>query len=343
MTTAARSRCWSPSCWPVGILSGLLAIVVDLGRVYAERRVVQNAADAGALAMAEYCAEGDARCVGDEGATWLNDLAGANSPDAASAVTEVCGTGALGTCTPTTATWKDCQPVAEGYANYARVRTSTKTASGDLFFPAIFAGMMDESGSNELAVAACAQAAWGPAGWATVPLPFLLPICPGYPGDGPIVIEDFDPNDPNQTCTLNGVTYDLITKGMAFADYDGPKKDCTTPVKVGLSPPDIPVETSLEQLCGKDLEPVLKEIIEAGQPVILPVIGGHPKAGQGRVRVPGHLLQELHPARLQPEEQERRDRASGAGLSQGMEQHGLRQEREALVPVRQRRRRCHPW
>ncbi len=266
-----------------GVLSGLLAVVVDMGRVYTERRVVQNAADADALALAQHCAKSDTRCNGSTTAAWLTSLSASNSPDGATSVSIVCGKNSkLGTCPPTTTAWNDCQPIDSTFANWVRVRTRTQSVGGDLFFPAIFAGLLDGS-DRQLAVAACAQAAWGPAGSAEVPLPFILPICPGYPGDGPIVIQDFDTNDPNQTCVLNGVTYPLVTKGMAFADFPDSNKICGIPVNVSIGDV-IPVETSLAQVCGnnKDIEATMDSIIATGRPVILPVVGAHDKAGQGQ-------------------------------------------------------------
>lgn len=266
-----------------GVLSGLLAIVVDMGRVYTERRVVLNAADAGALALAQHCAKGDSRCNGDTTAAWLTSLSGANSPDGATSVSLICGASSkLGTCPPTTTKWNDCQPVDSTFTNWVRVRTRTQSAGGDLFFPAIFAGLLDGS-NKELAVSGCSQAAWGPPATAEVPLPFMLPICPGVPGGSAIVIEDFDPNDPNQDCTLGGSTYSQVTKGMAFADFPGANKVCGVPVNVSIGDV-IPVETSLAQVCGnnKEIEATLDALIASGHPVILPVVGAHAPAGQGQ-------------------------------------------------------------
>ena len=45
-----------------GVIVGLLAMVIDGGRLYTERRLVQNGADAAALAVARACALGDPAC-----------------------------------------------------------------------------------------------------------------------------------------------------------------------------------------------------------------------------------------------------------------------------------------
>ena len=86
-TTAARYSCGSPSCWPS--CSASAPSCIDVGALYAERRQLQNGADAAALAVAEDCAEGD--CL-DEMAT-AKTYADSNAKDDAANVDEVCGSG----------------------------------------------------------------------------------------------------------------------------------------------------------------------------------------------------------------------------------------------------------
>lgn len=264
------------------VLTGLLAIVVDLGRLYAERRVVQNSADAAALTLARNCGLTDPQCATRSAAqTRALSLAAANSPDGVSAVTEVCGSGVLGPCTAPGTDWMECGALTPQQAlGYARVRTQTQAGSGDRFLLPFFAGAVGGTGTNQMTTVACAQAIWGPPSTSTVLMPFLLPACPGAPGGSAVVIEDFDPNSPDQSCTVNGVTYNPITKGMAFAAFPGASKDCTTPVSVAVGDV-IRVETSLQQLCGSGISAVLNSYIASKTALTLPVVGAHANNGQG--------------------------------------------------------------
>lgn len=262
-----------------GVLTGLLALVVDLGRLHAERRVVQNSADAGALALARNCGMAHTECASTAAArTQAISLASSNSPDAVTAVTEVCGTGVLGSCGALSTSWTDCQPLPSGFApSYVRVHTRTQTSSGDQFLLPFFAG----ASGGQMVRNGCAQASWGPPKSGLVPIPFLLPVCPGAtPSTTAVLIEDFDPNDPDQSCTVQGITYNPVTKGMAFANFPGASKDCTTPFSVNVGDV-IPVETSLQQVCGKDMSPVLNSYIANKTPLLLPVVGTHTRNGQG--------------------------------------------------------------
>lgn len=71
------------------VLVGSGALVVDLGALYAERRQLQNGADAAALAVAMECAKGS---CGTPSAT-ARTYAEANAKDSAAAVDGVCGKG----------------------------------------------------------------------------------------------------------------------------------------------------------------------------------------------------------------------------------------------------------
>lgn len=270
-----------------GVLTGLLAITVDVGRVYAERRIVQNGADSASLALAQKCAEADPNVTGetcDAEASALveaQNRADANAPDGATSVTEVCGTTPLAGCVPREVTWTECKTVdGATYKHYVRVHTQTKEANGDTFLVPYFAHLLS-GGSDAVPVAACSQTAWGPAKSATINLAILLPVCPGVPGDDtPRVIEDFDPNNPDDpNCSVDGVAYPGVTKGFAFGQLPGQAKECTDPVEVSVGDV-IPVETSVAQWCGNKLEDTLGTLL--GQKLIVPVVGAHAKTGQGQ-------------------------------------------------------------
>lgn len=269
----------------VGMLSGLLAMVADVGQVYAERRVVQNGADASSLAVAQKSAALPAGAIPAAQAQALADqLADANAPDAATSVTSVCGTDGLGSCAVLSTAWTDCQPPSATVEHYARVRTATEQPDGSTFLAPLFAGLM-QSEDDDVRVGACAQAAWGPASSAPITFPMLLPVCPGTADGTPVWIADFDPSDPDFTpgdnCVLDGESFTGVTKGFAFGYFEGVPKNCVDPVEIAVGD-EIPVETSVTQWCGTRVESILDPLITAGEPVLVPVVGAHANQGQGQ-------------------------------------------------------------
>src|SRR6187401_1591057 len=71
------------------VLLGAGAIVIDIGALYAEKRQLQNGADAAALAVAQDCANGS--CSGY--AARADTYADLNANDGAANVALVCGVG----------------------------------------------------------------------------------------------------------------------------------------------------------------------------------------------------------------------------------------------------------
>lgn len=268
-----------------GVLTGMLAVVVDLGRLYAERRVVQNSADAAALAVAQHCAKAsaDPACASLSSARAVAvSLANGNAPDGMTDVTEVCGgTSPLAGCQPSTIGWSNCLD-SVGTTKFARVRTRTMDGPGDYLMPAIFAGLTSPSGKPELRAGACAQAAWGSASSAMVVLPFVLPACPSVAFGQPVVIEDFDPANPSTSCTASdGTVLSSVTKGFAFADLPSANMQCTVPVSIAVGDV-LPVQTSLTQLCGPNISTTLDPYIASGTSLVFPVVGSHGQTGQGQ-------------------------------------------------------------
>lgn len=158
------------------VLLGVGAVVIDVGALYVERRELQNGADAGALAVAKDCAEGD---CGRESDT-ADDLADDNANDDQANVDRVCGEGPgldrLGCAEPTG---------IENASGWVRVETSTfnpgntenETQVGFLLAPFIGAASGDTVRAN-------ATAAWGPvASMETVPL--AISTCALTDGGGP--------------------------------------------------------------------------------------------------------------------------------------------------------------
>lgn len=270
----------------VGVISGLLAMVADVGQLYAERRVVQNGADAGALGVAQRSAEQASGAVSaSEAQALAGGLADANAPDGVTTVTEVCGSDDLGGCLALSDAWIDCQPVPADRDHYVRVRTATALPDGGTFLTPLFAGLLDQGSGVEARAGACAQAVWGPASRAAITFPMLLPVCPGTPEGNPVWVADFDPSDPtfssSDPCTVDGTSFAGVTKGFAFGEFVGVPRTCTDPVDVRLGDI-IPVETSVTQWCGTKVERALDPLISAGLPILVPVVGAHMNQGQGQ-------------------------------------------------------------
>jgi Flp pilus assembly protein TadG len=141
------------------VLLGMGALVVDVGQLYAERRELQNGADAAALAVAQDCAGGDCR---DE-TTTARTYADENAHDGKAAVDEVCGSGpGLTSCATPTAN----VPASDW------VKVTTVTPNDDKV-DFVFAPIL---GHDAGTVDAAAVAAWGAVGRATT-LPLTFSEC----------------------------------------------------------------------------------------------------------------------------------------------------------------------
>jgi Flp pilus assembly protein TadG len=140
-----------------GVLTGMGALVVDVGQVFQERGELQNGADAAALGVAKSCALGS--CTPSVAAQ-LADANASSLTGGTAAVNLVCGSGALGPCPASTGSITDCPPPPAG-TNFVDVYTSTSDA-GSTLLPPIFADtLVGNSGSQGTSVGACAQAEWG--------------------------------------------------------------------------------------------------------------------------------------------------------------------------------------
>jgi len=140
-----------------GVLTGMCALVIDVGQIYQERAELQNGADAAALAVAKSCALG--ACT--------PGVAGQLADGNASALTGgregvalVCGSGSLGSCPTSTGSITDCPPPPAG-TNFVDVYTQTQTASGSLLPPVFATTLLGNSSYQGTTVHACAQAEWG--------------------------------------------------------------------------------------------------------------------------------------------------------------------------------------
>jgi Flp pilus assembly protein TadG len=162
-----------------GVLTGMGALVVDVGLLYAEREQLQSGADAGATAVAAVCAQRPAECTeSDMGTLAEAGYADANSPDGL-ADAEVCGQGLpLGACTPGVGNLTDCLALPSSVpagAPYVEVRTTTEVAGGATALPPVFAGTF--TGYDGTTIGACSRVSWGPAGVADVEPAMAISRC----------------------------------------------------------------------------------------------------------------------------------------------------------------------
>ncbi len=132
-------------------LIAMVAFAVDVGAMYAERRELQNGAEAAALAIAEDCALG-LPCSSSSAATTANSYADANASDLRAAIDSV----ALDTS-----------------ARTVDVVASTEEVGGATIFAPFFAQVVGFGGTT---VRAGASAAWGYPTNATA-LPIIISDC----------------------------------------------------------------------------------------------------------------------------------------------------------------------
>jgi Flp pilus assembly protein TadG len=171
-----------------GVILAMAALTVDVGRLYFERRQLQNGADAAALAVVQDAA---LQCVtgpcspGSRAQSYAN----ANSADGTSAVVEVCGAGwsAVGPCAgQATPALTQCPAVPAGTSVWVRVRTATRVSGGGTLLPGVFArALAGNGGYVGTRVFACAEAGLGaPAAITTLPLTMSLCQWSSLTGNG---------------------------------------------------------------------------------------------------------------------------------------------------------------
>jgi len=205
-----------------GVMIGLAALTVDVGNINADRRQLQNGADAVALAVAQQCA---ATGTCDPTATNLGDLANANAADKATAIKRVDNQKPLDPTTLTPVTdpaypaicgdatgLKKCNPAwTQSMSNlqecpstpssgkYVRVYAETKNSAGDNILPYYFGAAL--TGISDANQQACATVAWGTLSKATV-FPFAFSACEwsvattGQTVDPPPVAPTYPPGPP---------------------------------------------------------------------------------------------------------------------------------------------------
>lgn len=255
-----------------GVILGMLAMVIDGGRLYSERRLVQNGADAAALAIARACALGDPACASTTAASTLGrSMANLNAgPDQVSGLEETCGAGSLGACRALRSHAWECQTVT-GISNYVRARTATRETDGTTIVPGVFSKALGFEGTG---LWACSQAIWGAARGAMVTFPIALSAC-DYVSNASATMQIFSPPSfkPGQgpTCTVtdkDGVQRTLqdMVKGFFYVQLDPTRRDCLTPVRVNIG--DIlPRSDNVVQLCGSNYSAAFDSFIGVKTPL----------------------------------------------------------------------------
>lgn len=263
-----------------GVVVGLLAMVVDVGRLFSERRVLSNGSDAAALALARECALDDAQCD-DSALPIAQSLANANAgTDDVSELDELCGSGDLGACRTLREHAWECQS-ADSFPNYVRIRTTTQASDGGALVPSVFARTFGFEGQS---MWACSQAIWGTARSANVTFPLALSAC-NYVSNASAVIQIFRPSTfkPGQgpSCSIvdddgNELVLPDMVNGFFYVQLDEQRRDCLTPVRVSVG--DIlPRADNIVQLCGPGYEKAFQSFIGVQTP--LPVFDTLPSDG----------------------------------------------------------------
>jgi Flp pilus assembly protein TadG len=261
-----------------GVLTGMAAVVLDIGQLYQERIELQNGADAAVLGVAKSCALG-ACTAGVAGQ--LADGNASNLTGGTEGVALVCGSGSLGTCPASTGSIADCPPPPPAGTNFADVYTETQTASGSTLLPPVFAQTVLGSSYQGTTVRACAQAEWGAPSAATADA-LTISACewdqatqegalyapaPPYP-QNPVPAASFDrqltlgPGNDNTGCATEPTGADNPgTFGWA-ADAAG---NCTLPVSGDSFPEG--AGTSVTAACQTVLENAQQNQI----PILVPI------------------------------------------------------------------------
>lgn len=273
------------------LLFALFAIVADVSSIYSERRVVQNAADSAALAVASECANNGFGAIEANNGPYIEKVcvsasnaqlfatyyANKNSPDQITRVTEICGS-VLNTCAPQPQGNLKCQIIPTQYSNFVRVVTQSSQIGGTSIIP-IFSSLFTPSPSG-VDVFGCAQVAWGNAGSASVVFPLSLSIC-DYQQSGLFTSTDFAPNNPTlqDGCSVTDLsnvtrTYTSPLSGFALTTGFGcPGSSDPQIISVGDQ---LRIETNLpaiESICGGSSQFYSSIAKLVGNKIVVPAVG----------------------------------------------------------------------
>jgi Flp pilus assembly protein TadG len=282
-----------------GLLVVIFTIVLDGGNISAERRTLQNVAEAGAIALAKECSTNSSTCISS---AFPEQLAIANSPDQLTTISEVCvkGLNRQGQACQLPSNVKlDCNILPQGTSNFVRIRTQTLGSDGSFLAPLL-------GDSNNYQLNGCAQAVWGNAGSASVYVPFALSICDwARYGSGSNVIFEFEPNLGVATCTytftdlqgqsftrsgisgwaaINLLSSSIQGTNQASVACPDPSADKPATLKIGDSLDGITRDTSSTNYCG-DTNLVSKIPVWVGKEFYLPLVSTIKLSGQATIHI----------------------------------------------------------
>jgi Flp pilus assembly protein TadG len=223
------------------VLLGCAAISVDVGMLYAERAQLQNGADAGALAIAQDCAENGTSVCQARSAAVSQDLATKNSNKSLA-----------GTNTPDFSV-----------PNSVTVVTAARNSQGPgaaTFFANVF-------GISSVEIGATATAAWGSPYAGTVALPLAFSECQFDLSGGTQVLQIHG----GPSCVSSNGSGHTLPGGFGWLDSD-PGKCGTT---ITLANPRISSDTGVSE--PNQCKPVFDSL--KNQTILLPVYND--KGGTG--------------------------------------------------------------
>lgn len=164
-----------------GVVTGSLALSVDIGQIMSERRQLQNGADSASMALANLCASGDPSCNTASAASAVKPLANANANDQLSSISNVCANGVAAipaTCEAGNAADLAKCPQLPGWLvagiPYVEVKTQTQTSTGSTVLTPFARALTGSAGTT---VTSCARAAWGPPSSYTATVPIVVSEC----------------------------------------------------------------------------------------------------------------------------------------------------------------------
>jgi hypothetical protein len=250
----------------VALLLPVCLITIDVGRVYAERRQLQNGADAGALAVAQSCAS-----EGGCDTSFADTYADPNSNDLTQHVLEVCGTAdGLPACgAPSGGELSNCTPIAADspYADtpYVQVRTRVDGPEGLVLLPLF--------GADAVTVSACARAALGGVRTATG-LAFTASYCEwaNATGDGSnfgsdhrvsLALKAPGPNEPALCSNGPGSGWGDAPGSFGWLDSNG---NCTATVDT-----DATYSGDTGANFPQECQQVMYDLVASGDPVFIPI------------------------------------------------------------------------
>ncbi|GAB7049249.1 hypothetical protein JCM9534A_43750 [Catenuloplanes indicus JCM 9534] len=164
-----------------GVVTGLGALTVDVGLIYAERAQLQTAADAAAIAVAKVCALRRPQCNGTDMKFEGLRFAQANVKNEAVEVSAVCGVVRVAVplpipaCPAPPSNLTGCLGSASGTGEYVEVWVRTSRSGGSTALPPVFAGAV--TGTDGVTVGACARATWQEISTVDGALPVVMSDC----------------------------------------------------------------------------------------------------------------------------------------------------------------------